>query len=460
MLRKELLSILIVEDEPLVRWSLETELGKEGYTVKVVESGEEALELINENNIDLVILDVGLPGISGIDVLENIRAEGRDLPVIIITAYEDVASAVTSMRLGAYDYITKPFQLENVKITVEKALERASLQKEVEQTRQRLKDEYGVSRIIGTSPAMQEVFEMVNLIARSDATTVLLSGESGTGKDLIAKAIHYQSQRYSKPFLDINCAAVPETLLESELMGHEKGAFTDAKTIKIGLLEKGSGGTIFLDEIGDAPLDIQVKLLRVIEERSFRRVGGVTPIKVDIRLIAATNQDLEFLVNERRFRADLYYRLKVFPIFLPPLRERGEDVLFLSKFFIDSFNREFKKQVPGMSPEVEELLMAYPWPGNVRELKNVIERAMILVRNGSIQPDHLPKELLRDADEEKVADDNWVRNIPPGLSLEQVEEAVIRNALEATDGNQLHAARRLNISRHTLRYRMKRFSLL
>jgi DNA-binding NtrC family response regulator len=364
------------------------------------------------------------------------------------------------MKLGAYDYITKPFKLDNVKITVEKALERASLQKEVEQTRQRLKDQYGYARIVGESPAMREVFEMVKLIAESDATTVLLQGESGTGKDLIAKAIHYQSQRFEKPFLEINCAAVPDTLIESELMGHEKGAFTDAKTKKIGLLEEANGGTVFLDEIGDTSLDIQVKLLRVIEDKAFRRVGGVSPIKVNIRLITATNQDLETMVLERRFRPDLYYRLKVFPINLPPLRDRGEDIILLSKYFIDQYNQEFKKEISGMSPEVEELLMAYPWPGNVRELKNAIERAMILTNDNLIRPEHLPKELQRDALEEAAGDAQWVRQIPQDTSLEDIEEAIIRHALEVTDGNQIQAARLLKISRHTLRYRMKRYGLL
>lgn len=460
MLNKELLNILIVEDEALVRWSLETELSKEGYSVQVSETGEEALERIGENDVDLVILDIYLPGINGLEVLETLRSKGKELPVIIITAYEDVASAVSSMKLGAYDYITKPFKLDNVKITVQKALERASLQKEVEQTRQRLKDEYGYARIIGESPAMKEVFEMVKLIAESDATTVLLQGESGTGKDLIARAIHYQSQRFDKPYLEVNCAAVPDTLIESELMGHEKGAFTDAKTKKLGLLEKANGGTVFLDEIGDTSLDIQVKLLRVIEDKAFRRVGGVNPIKVNIRLITATNQNLDMQVLERKFRPDLYYRLKVFPINLPPLRERGEDILLLSKFFIDRFNQEFKKEVTGMEPEVEDLLMDYSWPGNVRELKNAIERAMILTHDQIIRPEHLPKELQQDLVLEAASDTHWIRHIPAGTSLEEVEEAVIRHALEATAGNQLQAARLLNVSRHTLRYRMKRYGLL
>jgi DNA-binding NtrC family response regulator len=243
-------------------------------------------------------------------------------------------------------------------------------------------------------------------------------------------------------------------------MGHEKGAFTDAKTKKVGLLEKANGGTVFLDEIGDTSLDIQVKLLRVIEDKAFRRVGGVTPIKVDIRLITATNQNLETMVLERRFRPDLYYRLKVFPINLPPLRERGEDILLLTKFFIDQFNNEFKKSVTGMLPEVEELLTAYPWPGNVRELKNAIERAMILTHHAEIRPEHLPRELQQEVGEQVAGDDQWVRHIPSGTSLDDIEETVIRNALEASGGNQQQAARLLNISRHTLRYRMKRYGLL
>lgn len=453
-------NILIVDDEDLVRWSLEKGLSKEGYHVLLAETGELALKRIEEEPIDLVLLDIRLPGISGMEVLQKLREDNNDLLVIMMTSYGDVEMAVNAMKWGAYDYVNKPFNLEDVRLSVRKALETIRLKKEVELLRNEQRSKYGFDNIIGTSPIMQEVFDMVKKIARSDATTVLLQGESGTGKDLLAKAIHYQSSRAEKAFIAINCGAVPDTLLESELLGHERGAFTDAKVKKAGLFEQADGGTIFLDEIGEMKMDMQVKLLRLIEDKSFRRVGGVKDFKVDVRIVAASNKDLASMVKDGAFREDLYYRLKVFPIYVPSLRERQEDISLLISYFIDVFNKEFKKNVRGVSPEALSLLNNYAWPGNVRELKNVIERAIILGGKEEITTDQLPKEILPEIQAE-IVDGNGVFQLPPqGVDLEAVERELIQQALERTGGNQTHAAKLLAISRDALRYRMQKHGLL
>jgi DNA-binding NtrC family response regulator len=450
--------ILIVEDEDLVRWSLEKSLKTEGYEVVAVPTGEEGLALIEEDPPHLVLLDIRLPGIDGIKVLEEIKGSDTNIQVVILSAYGTIEKAVKAMKLGAYDYISKPFRMEDVKLTIQKALEVVRLKNEVNYIRNKNKAQYGFDNIIGTSPVMREIFELIGKIAKSDATTILIEGESGTGKDLIARAIHYQSKRSEYPFMEINVTSLPETLFESELFGHEKGAFTDAKSIKKGLFELADGGTILLDEIGEMGFRIQAKLLHVLEGRSFKRVGGVKDIKVDVRIIAATNKDLGMEVKNGNFREDLYYRLKVVPICLPPLRERKEDILILASYFIQHYNKEFKKNFCSIDPEAQKLLLNYPWPGNVRELKNVIERVLILESGTTIKPEHLPPEIIfKEADENKkgIEIDPSMEN----LTLESVEINLIKKALNKTGGNQTKAAQLLGISRDVLRYRIKKYQL-
>ncbi|WP_020674946.1 sigma-54-dependent transcriptional regulator [Geopsychrobacter electrodiphilus] len=452
--------ILVVDDEHLIRWSLEQSLKKQGYEVSTAGSGEEALRLVQEETPDLVLLDIQLPGMNGMEVLEKIKELEEDVIVIMVTALGVLETAVKAMRLGAYDYINKPFNLDELAIVIKKALETHELRLEVAQLRAVQPKRFSISSIIGASSDLQHVLSMVRKIALSDAGTVLIQGESGTGKELIAKAIHYEGARADKPFMAINCAAVPETLLESELMGHEKGAFTDAKSQKKGLFEMAHGGTVFLDEIGDMPMAIQAKLLRVLEDRTFRRVGGVRDIHVDIRIVSATNCNLLEAIEAKDFRSDLYYRLQVIPIFLPPLRERRDDILLLARHFISGFNREFGKDVKRISPEAEAVLIKYDWPGNIRELRNVIERAVILENDETMELSHLPREVVSRS---LPAGDGGplIFNLPTeGIDIEDVERELIKQALESSDGNQSKAAKKLNLGIDAFRYRMKKFKFL
>ena len=451
--------ILVVDDEKLIRWSLKQNLEKENYEVFTASTGEEAMDLFNQELPDLILQDIKLPGMSGMEILEHVKRLREESLVIMMTAYGDIQTSVKAMKLGAYDFVEKPFDFEKLKLTVGKALETVNLKKEVHIFRSQQHAQYGLSNIVGRTPAMQGIFKMVQKISRSDATTVLLQGESGTGKDLVAKAIHYESSRAGNPYLEVNCTSLPETLIESELFGHEKGAYTDAKTKKDGLFELADGGTVLLDEIGDMPLDTQAKLLKVIENKTFKRVGGVKDVVVDVRIIAATNKDLKSASENGTFRGDLYYRLKVFPIFLPPLRERREDIPLLIQHFISFFNREFKKKVRGVSEEALEMMMRYSWSGNVRELKNVIERAVILESCDSILPEHLPLEITMPAEMPQPSSDA-VQFLPQGVTLTEVERTLIQQALAKSGGNQVHAAKLLGMSRDTLRYRMKKFGLL
>jgi DNA-binding NtrC family response regulator len=452
--------ILVIDDEKLIRWTLEQHLVKEGYEVVTADSAEKGLAIINEDAPDLILLDNRLPEMTGLELLEKLNVPERGLMVIMITAYGLVEKAVKAMKLGAYDYISKPFNLDEITFVIRKALEAGSLRSQVKQLRGK------VDTIIGETEQMTRIKNLILKIAKSDATTVLIQGESGTGKELVAKAIHFGSARADKPFLAINCAALPVTLLETELMGHEKGAFTDAKTAKKGLFELADGGTLFLDEIGDMDMSMQAKLLRVLEERSFRRVGGIKDIKVDVRVISATNQDLATAMTEGKFRKDLFYRLQVVPITLPPLRERGQDIIVLAQHFMQHFNRECHKTVQGLSAETQQILLAYSWPGNVRELKNVIERAMILEVANEVLPEHLPQELLE-------ADPAPVLNTPlspvsldclvipeTGISIDDVEHALVKKALAMADDNQTRAAQLLKMPRDAFRRRMKRFGLI
>ena len=451
--------ILVVDDEQLIRWSLEQNLKKQGYEVFSAGSGEDALRIVREESPDLVLQDIQLPGISGLEVLERIKEHDEDIIVIMVTALGVLETAVKAMRLGAHDYINKPFNLDELAIVIKKALETGQLKREVAHLRSEQTRKYGIANIIAESRHMKNALAMVEKIARSDASTVLIQGESGTGKELIAKAIHWESARAEKPFMAINCAAVPETLLESELMGYEKGAFTDAKVQKKGLFETADGGTIFLDEIGDMEPGMQAKLLRVLEERAFRRVGGTKEIPVDVRVISATNKDLLQAIEEKTFRNDLYYRLQVIPIFLPPLRERQDDILPLVNHFIQHFNREFGKNVQGISKMAEKFLTEYAWPGNIRELKNVIERAIILENEDTLLLEHLPQEIVAKASVSGGGTAGF-RLPPEGIDIEDVERELIRQALEISEGNQSKAARKLNLGIDAFRYRMKKFGFL
>jgi DNA-binding NtrC family response regulator len=438
--------ILVVDDEKLLRWSLDQNLSKEGYTVITSEKGLDGLNIYKEELPDITLLDIHLPDVSGITVLEGIKEINKHALVVMITAFGDVQTAVKTIKLGAYDFLEKPFNMEKLKILVGKALETVSLRKEVSQFRSQLSVKYGFDSIIGQSDNMKSVFDLLAKIARSDASTVFMQGESGTGKDLAAKVIHYQSLRSEKPFMEINCTALPETLVESELFGHEKGAFTDAKSMKKGLFELANGGTVYLDEIGDMMPGTQAK--------------GTKDIEVDVRIITATNKDMAEEVRNGNFREDLYYRLKVIPITIPPLRERGDDILFLAKYFIDGFNKEFKKNLKGLSKETGKSFIEYPWPGNVRELKNVIERAMILESEDHILPEHLPLEMS--SKEVMIQNVKGIDiKIPPGgIDIEEVEKELIRQSLDMTRGNQTKAAKLLSLTRDTLRYRMQKFGFL
>ncbi|HHN65328.1 MAG TPA: sigma-54-dependent Fis family transcriptional regulator [Nitrospirae bacterium] len=452
--------ILIVDDEKLLRWSLEQNLQKEGYEVVSADTGARGLEKFREDMPDITLLDIHLPDMSGMDVLKKLKELDRDSIVIMITAYGDIETAVKAIKMGAYDFVEKPFNMDKLNLLLKKSLETVSLRKEITHLKSRLTLQYGFDNIIGESEAMKKVFDMIQKVARSDASTVLLQGESGTGKDLVARVIHYQSKRAEKPFMEINCTALPESLIESELFGYEKGAFTDAKVTKKGLFELADGGSIFLDEIGDMKLNTQAKLLKVLENKTFKRIGGVKDIVVDVRIIAATNKNLDSEVKNGNFREDLYFRLKIVPINLPPLRERGEDILLLARYFITQYNKEFRKNFKGLTRETEKIFLEYYWPGNVRELKNIIERVMILESDEYIKPEHLPVEMLSGEGALGSNTGDLDFDIPNGgLDIELVEKKLIMKALEKTRGNQTKAARLLNLSRDALRYRMQKFGL-
>ena len=452
--------ILVVDDEHLIRWSLEQNLKKQGYEVVTAGNGEDALRIVREDQPDLILLDIQLPGMSGLEVLEKVKEFDEDIIVIMVTAHGGLETAVNAMRLGAYDYLNKPFNLDEMAIVIKKALETSDLRKEVASLRIEHK-KVGLPNIVGRGRHMSTILDMMDKIAKSEAATVLVQGESGTGKELVAKWIHYKSNRAEKPFIAINCAAVPATLLESELFGHEKGAFTDAKNTKKGLFELADGGTVFLDEIGDMEMGMQAKLLRFLEDRTFRRIGGSKVIPVDVRIISATNKDLLKAIEAKEFRNDLYYRLQVIPVYLPPLRERRDDIPVLAQHFIDTYNREFGKSVKGLSPAAEKLLVDYPWPGNIRELKNVLERAIILGNEETLSVDHLPLEVTaRSAVSMSSVPMATFRLPPEGVDIEEVEKELIRQALENNDWNQSKAAKKLNLGVDAFRYRMKKFGFL
>ncbi|MBI5749298.1 MAG: sigma-54-dependent Fis family transcriptional regulator [Nitrospinae bacterium] len=454
--------VLVVDDENIIAWTLQEKLIKEGFEVRTVENGESAINSIKEDMPDLAFVDVFLPDIGGIQVLKEIISLNEEIPVIMVTGSGSVDTAVTAMKLGAYDYINKPFNLAEVAIIAKKAIESKRVSREVSWRLEKEKKTHSIGNIIGESKEIKGVLDMIQKIVQSDATTVLIEGESGTGKDLVGRAIHYTSRRSARPFMDINCTALPDTLVESELFGYEKGAFTDAKAKKVGLFELADGGSVLLDEIGDMPIATQTKLLKFIENKRFKRVGGASDIEVDVRIIAATNKNLKEEIKSGKFREDLYYRLKVIPIFIPPLRVRTGDILILANYFINKFNQEFRKDVKGLSSKAEKAILSYQWPGNVRELKNVIERAIILESKDKILIEHLPIEVVEGApfkEEERQQQSNFT--LPEnGVPLEEVEKNLLIQALKKANGNQSKAAKLLSLSRYALRYRLKKIGYL
>jgi len=430
--------ILVVDDEAIVRESLGDWLKDVGYRVFTAENGHKALEVIEKEKPGIMIADLVMPGMDGIELMKRAKAQQPGIEVIIITAYASIPTAITAMKEGAYDYIEKPFCPERAELLVKKLAEHQELVKENLSLRQRLEDRYRFENIIAKSSKMQRVIEIIKVVAKSNAT-VLITGESGTGKELVARAIHSQSHRRNKPFVAVSCAALPESLLESELFGHEKGSFTGAYAQKKGKFEFANGGTLFLDEVGEMSANIQVHLLRVLEEKEFARVGGNEPIRVDVRVISATNKDLRKAIEKQEFREDLYYRLNVVNIELPPLRERKEDVPLLAEHFLHKFAMENQKEITGFSPESMEIVLDYDWPGNVRELENAIERAVILAKDSLITVADLPQENL-----------SQVRLASTGKNLKEVERNHVLNVLRETGGNYSEAARILGISRMTL----------
>lgn len=446
-------TILIVEDEAKMRRLLELDLGEDGFTTLSAEDAESGMNLLRENSVSLVLTDLKLPGMSGLEFLHAIKQQNAALPVVVMTAFGSVETAVEALKAGASDYVLKPFSLSEMRMVVHKELSSHQLREENRSLREALGQRYAHPNIIARSPKMQEVLAIVERIASTNST-VLLGGESGVGKDLIARAIHEKSRRARGPFIKINSTAIPENLLESELFGYERGAFTGANASKPGKFELADKGTLFLDEIGDVPPTIQVKLLHVLQEREFERLGGTKTIKVDVRLIAATNKDLREALEQGTFREDLYYRLNVVPIDIAPLRQRKEDIPDLVDLFMARFAKDSGKPIESITPEAMQILKNHHWPGNVRELQNIIERACALAKSSVLKVDdiHLdmrPAKAVSDA----------ANFLPEGMTLEQWEDEMIREALRRASGNKSQAARLLGISRNALRYRLSKIGI-
>ncbi len=447
-------TLLIVEDDDVMCKTIAEVFEKKGLRVLSAENGEDALNYLKNEVIDIALIDFRLPGMDGLTLLKAIKEVDEGIMVIVMTAYPEVKMAISAIKAGAYDYINKPFELEELKLLVNKALETQKMKFDILRLQRIKTEEDYFGEMIGVSSKFKELKEFILKVAKASKTPVLIQGESGVGKELVANAIHSYSERASKPLLKVNCSAIPESLLESELFGYEKGAFTDAKQGKKGVFELADGGTLFLDEIGDMKLHIQPKLLRVMEYQNFRRVGGTRDIQVDVRIITATNRDLKTMVEKGLFRDDLYYRLKVMTIDVPPLRERRDDIIPIVTGLIQNYNRIFGKNIKGLSDEAMSLLYKYHWPGNIRELKNVIERACILSNSDEVLPSHIPEELRNE------------RNGSKGLELggnlkrlEDVERNHIMNILREAQGNKSAASKMLGISRFTLREKMKKYGI-
>ena len=455
--------ILIVDDEAFIRENLERILAEEGYHPYSTDNGDDAVKEVSEADVDLVLLDLSLGAESGLDVLRAMREVDPDVLVIIITGYGTVESAVEALKMGAYDYIKKPFKADAIRLIVKLALETQNLRREVRQLRRgsQAREASGDNIMVGSSEQLTQVYRQIREVAKHGTSTVLITGESGTGKELVARAIHQLSPRKSKPFVEINCGSLPFNLLETELFGHERGAFTDAKTRKIGLFEEANGGTIFLDEIGEMDMNLQVKLLRVLEDRKIRRLGGNRNIDIDVRVVAATNLEIKEALEQKGFREDLYYRLNVFPIHIAPLRDRREDIPPLLEFFLKHFSEEFHKNVREISRAALDLLMRYHWPGNVRELRNVMERICIMQNQETITPECLPREIWGETPQDEASFD--YRIPPEGILFDEIvgrlEKDLIAQAVSITGGNVAKTARLLNLPRGTLRYKMEKYEL-
>ena len=461
--------ILIADDEDGLRWVLEKGLKQAGYRVLAVKDGESALQEVEAEPFDLILLDIRMPGVDGLTLLAKIREARPDTLVVIMTAHGTMETAIQAMQRGAYDYLAKPFDMDEVLLLAERALSVRRLSQEVSRLKTGLQEVWEFGALVGRHPRMQEVYKTIGRVAASDVT-VLLRGESGTGKELVARAIHHYSRRAGRPFVAVSGAAIPGTLLETELFGHERGAFTDAKERKLGRLELAHGGTLYLDEVGDMPLDLQAKLLRALQERVFERVGGHDLVRVDLRVLAATNRDLEAMMGEGRFREDLFYRLNVVTLTLPPLRERREDIPLLADHFLAKYAGDLGERA--LAPEALDRLVGYDWPGNVRELENVVQRAMVMARAGIILPEHLPigpvsaratvtaDTSLEEVIERKLAECVRGLGARPGANLYEliislVEKPLLRAVLSETAGNQVRAAALLGINRNTLRKKLK-----
>lgn len=453
-------TILVVDDEDSVRKLLSAVLRREGYQVITAVSGEEAIASFKADQPDLIIMDIRMPNIDGITAFKEMRQLRNQVPVILMTAYAAVETAVEAIKLGAFDYLIKPFDIEEVKLLTNRAIQLQKMSAKIVALNQQLVDSYRLDKIITNSPKMKELCRDIAKIAQSNAS-VLITGESGTGKELIANTIHYNSKRSSGPFIKINCGALPETLLESELFGHERGAFTGAVTRRSGRFEQADHGTLFLDEIGEISPSLQVKLLRVLQEREFERVGGNQTVKTDIRVLAATNRNLADMVKAGTFRQDLYYRLNVVCLSAPPLRERREDIELLAGFFLQKFAADNEKTIVGFEPEVLKLLENYNWPGNVRELANVVERAVIMSTGSTIFTEDLPGQLIADSGSGRT--DALVLEKPQGSTLKEmikkVESMLIKDALQRNQGNKLRTAKVLGMSRRSLLYKIQEYEI-
>jgi len=452
--------ILVADDEQSMREFLDIMLKKEGYKVSLASNGEEVVRLVDDDLFDLILLDIRMPKLDGISALKKIKANAPETIVIMITAYASADTAIKAMKEGAYDYITKPFKVDEIKLIIKNALEKKNLQKENTLLKQVVRDRYHFGNIIGQSPKMTALYDLLEKVSPTK-TNILVAGESGTGKELVAKAIHYNSPRKEKPFVTLNCGAIPESLIESELFGHMKGAFTDAIATKKGLFEVADEGTIFLDEISELPLLMQVKLLRVLQDKEFKRVGGTEDIRVDVRIISATNKDLEEAVKEKRFREDLFYRLNVIQIKLPPLRDRKEDIQILANHFLKKYSEELTKSILRISPEAHQILLNYDYPGNVRELQNIIERAVALESSQELSLNNLSSYLSEQPLLKKGPIDIEIPS--EGIDLEKMvedlERTLLLKALDRTNGIKKKAAELLRINFRSMRYRLEKYGL-